>query len=147
MLAGMLALSCLANLSFASCVLAGSSCCANEETERSTELRINRAAALNQNAPLRVQPRTTFWLPQNITERWLFNLSSPSFCKMVLCNGSCTDPFLAALPRRQTFARPLMNVSSPYSAEQTGTKSLAMPGEDGDICPADIGCRLRGLFN
>lgn len=75
-----------------------------------------------------------FFVPPGITERWLYNLKSPSFCTMVLCNGSCTDPFLRRAQSNENFV---------HATVGSTVSSFAM-GED---CHPDLGCRLRGLFD
>ncbi len=75
-----------------------------------------------------------FFVPPGITERWLYNLKRPSFCTMVLCNGSCTDPFLRRAQANENFVH----------ATVGSTVSSSAMGED---CHPDLGCRLRGLFD
>lgn len=113
-----------------------------------TGLRLTRKSNTASDAVHTVQTVQTtaivpvFYVAPGIADRWLFNLKSPSFCTMVLCHGSCTDPLLSRVEANQNFVHADVLSKFRLSAGRP-VSSFAM----GEQCQPDLGCRLHGLFN
>jgi hypothetical protein len=102
----------------------------------------NSGLRLSRKPEITLGASPVFFVPSGIAERWLYNLKNPSFCTMVLCNGSCTDPFLSRAEANENFVH--ATVGSSFHLSTSGSVAASAMGEQ---CRPDLGCRLHGLFD
>ncbi|MBY0357196.1 MAG: hypothetical protein K2W82_04275 [Candidatus Obscuribacterales bacterium] len=96
---------------------------AQAEATDETKLRLSREGFFVNNNFKTISP--------GISKRWLRNLSNPTFCRMTLCHGTCSD----------ILGTPLIGAFSPEECQNDtpcGFKRSFIPLED--LNPCESGC-------